>query len=387
MGAAPSLHAQEPRELTSSARISLLTVLPGEGPVYTAFGHSAFRVHDPRQGIDLIFNYGTFDYSDPFFIPKFIYGDTRYMVSVSYFRPLFNHYTSVQNRSVIEQTLNLSPAQVNGLFRYLQINARPENRYYQYLFLFDNCSTRARDVLVDVLGSDVQFAERPDPQRSFRRLLDPYVADMPWLDFGFDLGLGAPADQIPTPADAVFLPLLLMESFAYASVRNDDAWQPLVAATDTLYQAEGETGLTYAPDWPEWLAWSLLALAVVAAVYRRRNPDAPALRFGRIADALLLGVVGFAGVIIAFLWFIAIHNVTDPNWNLIWAWPTHLVAAYLIARGREYPWVHYYWIAAAAGAAIAVLGWPFWPQDLPAAALPLTLLVGLRSAMKGFTLR
>ena len=365
--------------LSDNAHVSLLTVLPGD-KLYTAFGHSALRVSDPQRGIDRIFNYGTFDYSDPLFIPKFVYGDLIYMLSVARFPAAFRYYTQVEERPVIEQTLNLTPEQQNALFEYLQINALPENKYYAYQFLFDNCSTRARDALTETLKSDVQFTERPDPGRSFRRLLDPYVADKPWLDLGFDIGLGAPADRIPSPAEAVFLPDFLMQSFAYASVRRGNEWQPLVSQTDTLFWVEGGARVTAARNWPSILGWSLLAAVALGMGAARWSSVRIPPRFVRIADALLFGLVGFVGLVVAFLWFIAIHSVTEPNWNVLWAWPTHLIATYLIARGGKPAWLRGYWIATAAATAVVALGWPLWPQDLHAAALPLTLLVGMRSA-------
>src|SRR5690606_412756 len=50
--------AQPAEALSDSAAVSLLTMLPGE-EVYSAFGHSAFRIHDPALGLDRTYNFGT----------------------------------------------------------------------------------------------------------------------------------------------------------------------------------------------------------------------------------------------------------------------------------------------------------------------------------------
>src|SRR6056297_1720604 len=71
-----------PDRLSADARLSLITILPGD-PVHTFAGHSAIRVYDPEQGIDRLYNYGTFNFNDPLFIPKFLYGHLRYFLSVS----------------------------------------------------------------------------------------------------------------------------------------------------------------------------------------------------------------------------------------------------------------------------------------------------------------
>ncbi|HEX2933973.1 MAG TPA: DUF4105 domain-containing protein, partial [Bacteroidales bacterium] len=67
---------------TDSARISLITLTPGE-ETYAAFGHSAIRVSDPRQGFDYVYNYGTFDFDTPNFYLKFSFGRLLYCLSMS----------------------------------------------------------------------------------------------------------------------------------------------------------------------------------------------------------------------------------------------------------------------------------------------------------------
>ncbi|MFO8021654.1 MAG: DUF4105 domain-containing protein, partial [Perlabentimonas sp.] len=54
--------------LTDSSKVSLLTCSQGD-ELYSIFGHSAIRVSDPVVGIDWVFNYGTFNFSDPNFYP------------------------------------------------------------------------------------------------------------------------------------------------------------------------------------------------------------------------------------------------------------------------------------------------------------------------------
>ena len=47
-----------------------------------------------------------------------------------------------QNRSVVEQQLDLTPAEKVELRDFLELNRRPENRFYRYQYFLDNCSTR-----------------------------------------------------------------------------------------------------------------------------------------------------------------------------------------------------------------------------------------------------
>nr|WP_315821109.1 DUF4105 domain-containing protein [Paraflavitalea speifideiaquila] len=72
-------------------RISLLTCSAGE-ELYSAFGHTALRVTDAITGMDIVFNYGTFDDSDPNFYLKFTKGLMNYALSAYPFNDFVYEY-------------------------------------------------------------------------------------------------------------------------------------------------------------------------------------------------------------------------------------------------------------------------------------------------------
>lgn len=372
----PLTSTAQPSSLSEQSEITMVTILPGE-PVYTMFGHSALRVYDPVQNVDRLYNYGTFDFDDPFFIPKFAYGHLRYFLSVASYPGAVQVYKQ-QGRPVIEQKLNLSTEQKTALYRFLQTNAQPEHRYYQYDFFFDNCSTRIRDALEQALGEAVTFANHPSPDRSFRHLLDPYAADRPLLDLGFDLGLGTPADRTPSPREAMFLPEQLLEAFNNATVTREGAPRPLVTQTDTTYWISGYTSTPSTFDWPVPLAWLFLGLTLAWTGWQASTGRLP----GEVGDAILLSVVGSIGAIGFFLWFISEHAVTQNNWNLLWAWPTHLIAAAVLLRRPGTYGLHLYLCATALIVAVLALGWTWLPQDLHAAVYPFMLALGIRAGWR-----
>ena len=88
-----------------SLRISLLTCAPGE-ELYASFGHTALRVTDSANRTDLVFNYGTFEFSADFEM-KFIRGKLLYSLSVESF-PDFLYEYQIESRSVQEQVLQLN---------------------------------------------------------------------------------------------------------------------------------------------------------------------------------------------------------------------------------------------------------------------------------------
>jgi hypothetical protein len=105
-----------------------------------------------------VYNYGTFDFGDPFFIPKFVYGQMDYFLSVPAFQRTVYHYQNVEGRRYSSRSEPDSPGS-GGYVLFLEINARPENRFYRYDFFFDNCSTRPRDVIEHVLGDRLRMEE------------------------------------------------------------------------------------------------------------------------------------------------------------------------------------------------------------------------------------
>lgn len=360
--------------LSESARISLVTILPGK-KVYSLFGHNALRVYDPERGIDIAYNYGTFDFGNPLtFSAKFAFGDLNYRLTRQSYERMVAFYPVEEERPIIEQVLDLDPGQREAIFRFLEWNAQPENAYYRYDFYYDNCATRIRDVLEDHLGEALQTGSA-DPELTMRQLLDPYLAERSWLHFGMDAGQGLPADAPATWRTELFLPDRLAAWASAARVREPGGERPLVARTDTIGWTPASAELRAAPNWPLFLMTAVLGLVAWITVLDLRSN-----RSGRAwLDVPFFTLLGLAGLLIAFLWFIALHEVTKRNVNLLWALPTNLALAWSLVGAQRGRWaVALLWITALA-AAVFAFGWAAWSQELPLATLPLALAVGVRS--------
>ena len=364
--------------LSPDAEVSLLTMLPGD-EIYSVFGHTAFRVRDPALGLDRTYNYGTFDFDQPFFVVRFARGLLDYQLSVAPMERTVAEYRYLE-RPIIEQRLDVPAEARQNLFQFLETNYLPENRAYRYDFFFDNCSTRPRDALERALGQRLDYGGYEPRGESFRDLLQPYLEAVPLTDFGIDLGLGAPTDREATDREAMFLPLELMRAFDEASFEG----QPLVASRDTLFWVEGAGMPEEAFDWPTLVAWlvALLGIGLTVAAWRGRGARAI-----RRFDAGLFGLIGLVGLIILWLWIGTEHSVTGPNANLLWAWPTHLVAAFLLARRNPSGRLRVYWMLTAAVALGTLLAWPVLPQALHSAVFPLTLLLGVRAGSRALARR
>ena len=78
-----SIHFYGQNTLSEEATVSVVTCGPG-AELYSSFGHSAFRVFDPINKIDNIYNYGTFDAGTDNFYMKFAQGRLNYTSQTSY---------------------------------------------------------------------------------------------------------------------------------------------------------------------------------------------------------------------------------------------------------------------------------------------------------------
>jgi hypothetical protein len=365
--------AQPTAVLSDSSQISLITVLPGDA-VYSLFGHSALRVWDPVRGIDTSFNYGTFHFDDPLFVPRFIRGDLDYYLGVARFGTTMRVYRELEGRPVIEQVLNLDRTQRNRLYEFLRANALPENAYYRYDFLFDNCSTRIRDALESVFGDSVQFPDSVDRPTTFRELLDPYLDGRSSLRLGIELLLGARVDRPASAREQTFLPEYLSTVFD-AAILTDTTGQhnPLVASRDTIMWIEDYERPLQTSHRAGIVLWIVCGILMLMTLREARSGQ-----ISERVDSILYGVVGLAGCFLLFMWFGTAHHVTADNWNLVWAWPTHLLFAAALARRGLSRWKIAY--ASATGIAMVVVAaaWQWLPQDLPEPTIAITVMLAVR---------
>ncbi|MGB4123796.1 MAG: DUF4105 domain-containing protein, partial [Bacteroidales bacterium] len=83
----PSVKTIFAETLSNEAQISILTVDSGK-EIWTVFGHTAIRIHDPINNIDEVYTYGTFDFDQNRFYLKFLRGNLIYYLS----RDSFDHF-------------------------------------------------------------------------------------------------------------------------------------------------------------------------------------------------------------------------------------------------------------------------------------------------------
>lgn len=365
LGLALPAHAQTPG---ATMRISVLTFGPGDA-VFERFGHNALRVQDSATGLDLAYNWGMFSFEEPNFLTRFLSGDTRYWVEAFPTPDLLAYYAG-QDRESIEQELALTPAQRAEIAALVAENALEANKYYRYDYFLDNCSTRLRDVLDQVLGGSLKG--RFTPLRTawtFRSESVRLTTPDGLAQAGIDIALGPRADVPMTAWESMFIPMRLRDYLREVTVPlADGRTEPFVRDERVLYRArraaEPETrrGLTIGAWGPVLGAWMLI-LAPVSVASRRRSRIPAA-----VMAVLFYAVTGLLGLLLAGMWVGSAHVFWYNNWNLLLLSPLGLAAAVpaglAVLRGALSKRTSILLGIVVGGAALAALLAPFTAQRM-----------------------
>jgi hypothetical protein len=368
---ARNLIGELPR-LSNAATASLITYTPGE-ELYQAFGHSAIRIKDDSLEMDRLYNYGTFDFETPDFYVKFAHGDLLYQLSVSFAEQEIR-MVGANGQGVTELILNLRQDQKQQLLEALEVNLLPENRFYRYDFILDNCSTRPRDVLERIIGA--RIVEKGAGNLTFRQMLNPYFTRIPWIGFGLSLLLGANVDRIADSHQACFLPADLERAVENAENRNRKlsgenreifSSQSLPQTAKWLSPLSVFSGMGFC-----WFLWWLL----------RKRGHATWL------TAIVFTIFGATGLFLLGLSLWSRLSVVQLNYNVAWLIPIHFFAGIWLffCGGKPSLLSWYFWFAAVA--AVAFLGLSFLlPQEFHPAVYPLVAILAWRSILEGSSAR
>lgn len=293
--------------------ISVLTAGAG-AEVWERFGHNMIRVRNRATGGDQAYNWGMFSFAQPGFVRRFLMGRMHYWMAPQSFSRTVQTY-QIQDRTLIEQHLDLPAAARVRLVAFLEWNAREENRFYRYDYYLDNCSTRLRDALDRTVGGAIRAAtDTVGTGRTFRgetrRLTD---TDLP-LYTGLMLGLGPATDRPISAWEEMFLPVRMMERIRHLTIPGVDGTPvPLVASEDTLYlSARFTEPVASGRKVPLYLSLGLALGTLLVLVAVHGGP-----RAFLVLGALIALLVGLGGALLTFLMGFTDHSVTYGNQNAL----------------------------------------------------------------------
>lgn len=300
-----------------SLRVSLLTCTPGE-EIYSAYGHSAIRLQDSERGLDVVFNYGTFDFDTPFFVPKFLCGTLDYMLSASNFSWFLNSYQR-EGRGVVEREVILSSSRKREIEHFLFTNLQPENRFYRYDFFFDNCATRIRDLFFRYADVEDDNAKVKSEEETFRDCLHQFVGPNEWWGTGIDLILGVRTDASISPFEKAMLPDYLDSLLANEGILGEPKVMLVRRVSPKPVAFDFFTPLSFS-------IVMLLAVSVVCLIESRRGV------WVRWVDYSLFSAVSLLALLFWFLWVVSAIKITSYNMNALWASALYIPIVALLAR-------------------------------------------------------
>lgn len=308
---------------TSSAKqldIGLVTMDRGD-VLWQHFGHNALVVVDPEANTSQLYNYGLFDFDQQDFLLRFIRGSMLY--SMAAVRPerglaIYHH----EQRSVRVQWLDLSDAQARGLQTFLEWNRQPENADYRYDYFLDNCSTRVRDALDQVLGGQLARQWSSMPMATTWRMEAARHMGSDWLYKALiDIAFGRDTDKTLNAWQAAFIPETLAQLVQDQQIDGKD----LVKRSETLLSFDENWATGASTYQPIYFALSGIALALLLVLVRGR-------RWGQWLRSSWWIVTGALGLALLAFWGGSGHWVTWNNENLLLFSP---IALLVLLRRRD----------------------------------------------------
>jgi hypothetical protein len=298
-----NLFSQNPK-LSEKSQVSIFTCGRGE-ELYSTFGHTALRIKDDENQLDVVFNYGAFDFRTDNFYLKFIKGDLQYFMNFTSYEDFILEYQT-DEREVIEQTLNLPLAKKQKLFETLSASLYTSERYYTYKFIDRNCTTMVAEKISTLLGQK-SLEKVDDTSVSYRKVLFPYFENYFWYKLGINIIFGAKTDS---KAAKVFLPIELMNSLDKAKVDE----KHLVSTKQTIINgSENEVEFSFLNS----IYIIILFLLLLILINKRF------LFFG------YLFLCGILGVFLCFVGLYSAHQEVLWNYNALLFSPLFLVLPFV----------------------------------------------------------
>jgi len=316
--AAPATQAAQPQPQPAAPgaelSVHLVTIGPG-AQVWERFGHNMLWVRGAgATPVDSVWDWGRFQFDRGFFV-RFAKGDLRYWMTGARAQPVIDWYAQT-GRRVSVQDLSLTPAQRIQLLALLHANDTEANRYYQYHYYNDNCSTRIRDALDQVLGGALRVrtdsALTPWSYRDQTKRLNQHN---PLLYFGLTTLLAGATDRPITAWEEMFLPSGVERWVREIQVVQEDGTAAPLVAREEVVAAGGRFPVPDAPSrwWPGFL---LVGVAIMACLISSARSAGPWRRAFLPAAFAYLFVASLLGVAMVFLWGFSGHHVAWRNENL-----------------------------------------------------------------------
>ena len=343
--------AQESKanEWADSVDISLLTCGPGQ-EVWSYYGHTALRIEDHAHGNDVAVNWGMFSFDQDYFVLRFVFGLTDYQIGIIPMERFLMEY-SMEGRWVKQQRLALTRSEKIQILTAIEKNNQEENRTYRYNFFDDNCTTRARNMVINHLATDCTDFEIKETPSTYRDEIHRLNTQHRWARFGNDLLLGFKADLPINKQEWEFLPENLSKDFEVEARKDTailmqksitEAYVPetsyikLVDSTFYLIPPQAQV-IESESITPRTIALCIMIMVVLLSVmelFTKKN-------FWWL-DTTLLVLTGLPGLILVAMVF-SLHPTVQINFQMFILNPLNLIFAWSVSKKMRQGKTHWYY--------------------------------------------
>ena len=278
-------------QLSKNTYVSVITCGTGNES-YSLFGHTAIRVQDTTNAIDIVYNYGAFDFNTPNFVMKFIKGNLQYFAVAHSYPDFINQY-QYEKRSVYEQELNISLNLKQKLFDNLNTSLASGESHYTYKFIDKNCTSMVVDIINKTLDT-VAIVKNTDTDITYRAILYPYFDGHFYEKIGTSIIFGKKVDQL---GSKIFLPFELQKSLKKVSFQN----QPLAKQNKTIIEFKNEVPMSW---WNNPYTYFIL-LSFIVFINNKS------------IDLFYLSIMAILGIFFAFVGFYSLHPELGYNYNIL----------------------------------------------------------------------
>lgn len=290
--------------LSKNARASVITCDTGNES-YSLFGHTAIRITDLENNLDVVYNYGAFDFGTPNFVAKFAKGDLQYFAVANTFADFMSQYTFEQ-RSVFEQELTIPLAYKQKLFDNLTSVIASSESYYTYKFIDKNCTSMVVDILNKTLGSKV-ITGNLNTDKTYRSILFPYFDNFFYEKLGTSIIFGTKVDEY---SNHIFLPLELHKSLEQTKFNN----KLLCKESRNLLEFKKQDLNIW---WNNFYTY-VIFLGIILVLNKK------------YLDLFYLLMMGFLGVFFASVGLYSFHQELSNNYNTLLFNPILLILIYFM---------------------------------------------------------
>ncbi len=304
-------------------QISLLTCGTGN-ETWQTFGHCAIRIIDNTKDSlhkDLTYNYGTVGLFDGSIQNQFLKGKMRVYLDVTPFSQFISEYKQ-EGRCVDEIVLLLDEVQKEKMQAFMDNNDLPENRYYSYDFLYDNCTIRVRDVFSKTLGAGFIFGQ-VIPKKAYMTFYDAYkpcFGRQYWFRIFGNIFFGCKKDIPVNNHSIMFLPEYLEKAVEGATFNGKKI------SGEKVLLLKNNVAEIPAVDGPFIFTFLVALLTISGLLFKRLKI------LGIVMGNFVLVLSGLIGVAILFAWFGSGYDLCSNNYNILWALPTNIILPFLPQR-------------------------------------------------------